>query len=116
MRHRKKGKILDRKKGPRELMLRNLASNILIWEKVKTTEAKAKAVKPLVEKMITTAKKGDLTARRRLIAVMPQKMAVKKAMEVLGQKYKDRQGGYARIVKLGRRTGDGAKVVQIELV
>lgn len=116
MRHRKKGKILGRKKEPRELMLRNLASSILIYEKVKTTEAKAKAVKPLVEKMITVAKGGDLTARRRLIKILPQKMAVKKAIEVLGQKYKDRKGGYTRIIKLGEREGDGAKVVQIELV
>ncbi len=116
MRHRVKGKILDRKKEPRELMLRNLASSILIYEKVKTTEAKAKAVKPLVEKMITIAKKGDLTARRKLIETLPQKMAVKKSMEVLGKKYKDRNGGYTRIVKLGNREGDGAKIVQIELV
>jgi len=116
MRHRKKGKILDRKKEPRELMLRNLASSILIYEKVKTTEAKAKAVKPLVEKLITEARRGDLTARRKLISAMPQKMAVKKAMEVLGNRYKDRLGGYTRIVKLGNREGDGAKIVQIELV
>ena len=59
MRHRKKGVILDRKKEPREMMLRNLASSVLIYEKVKTTQAKAKAVKPLVEKMITVAKNGD---------------------------------------------------------
>lgn len=116
MRHRKKGKILDRKKEPRGLMLRNLASSILIYEKVKTTEAKAKAVKPLVEKMITIAKSGGLTARRRLIETLPQKMAVKKAMEVLGERFKDRKGGYTRIIKLGARQGDGAEVVQIELV
>jgi len=116
MRHRKKKKILDRKKEPREMMLRNLASSLMIYEKVKTTEAKAKAVKPLIERLITVAKKGDLTARRRLIEVLPQKMAVKKAMEVLGKRYKDRKGGYTRIVKLGARQGDGAKIVQIELV
>ena len=116
MRHKNKVKTLDRKKEPRELMLRNLASSVLIYEKVKTTEAKAKAVKPLVERMITTAKKGDLTARRKLIETLPQKMAVKKAMEVLGEKYKERKGGYTRIIKLGTREGDGAKVVQIELV
>lgn len=97
-------------------MLRNLAASVLIYEKVKTTEAKAKAVKPLVERAITIAKKGDLTARRRLIAILPQKNAVKKAMEVLGERYKDRSGGYTRIVKLGHRQGDGAKMAQIELV
>ena len=116
MRHKQKGTILDRKKGPRELMLRNLASSILIYEKVKTTEAKAKAVKPLVENMITIAKKGDLTARRRLIQILLQKNAIKKSLEVLAERYKDRQGGYTRIVKLGNRQGDGAKIVQIELV
>ncbi len=98
------------------MMLRNLASSILIYEKVKTTEAKAKAVKPFVEKLITVAKKGDLTARRKLIETLPQKMAIKKSMEVLGERYKDRAGGYTRIIKLGNREGDGASVVQIELV
>ena len=116
MRHRNKTKILDRKKAPRELMLRNLASSVLIYEKVKTTKAKAKAVKPLVEKMITVSKKGDLTSRRKLIKVLLQDMAVKKAMEVLGQRYKDRNGGYTRIIRLGNRQGDGAEMVQLELV
>lgn len=116
MRHRKKGKILDRKKEPREMMLRNLASSVLIYEKVKTTEAKAKAVKPLVEKIITLAKKGDLPSIKKMISILPQKMAVKKATEVLGKKYKDRKGGYTRIIKIGTRQGDGAQVVQLELV
>ncbi len=116
MRHRKKTKILDRKKEPREMMLRNLASSVLIYEKVKTTEAKAKAVRSLVEKSITAAKKGNLTARRKLISTLPQKMAIKKAMEVLGERYKGKNGGYTRIVKIGARQGDGAKIVQIELV
>lgn len=116
MRHRSKKITLDRKKQPREMMLRNLASSILIYEKIKTTEAKAKAVKPMVEKLITVSKKGDLTAMRRLIEVLPQKMAVKKAMEVLGKRYKDRKGGYIRIIKLGKRQGDGADIAQLELV
>ena len=116
MRHRKKTVKLDRKKAPREMMLKNLASSVLIYEKVKTTEAKAKAVRPLVEKAIGVAKVGDLTARRRLIQTLPQKLAVKKAMEVLGERYQSRKGGYTRLVKLGNREGDGAPVVQIELV
>jgi len=116
MRHRKKGKILDRKKAPREMMLRNMASSVLIYEKIQTTEAKAKAVKPLVEKMITLAKKGDLSAIKKMISVLPQKMAVKKTTEVLGARYKEREGGYTRIIKIGNRQGDGAKVVQLELV
>jgi len=116
MRHRNKNKILDRQKGPRELMLRNLASSILIYEKVKTTKAKAQAVRPLVERMITASKAGDLNARRGLIKVLLQKNAVQKAMEVLGVRYKERQGGYTRVIKLGNRAGDGAEMVQIELV
>ena len=116
MRHRNKGKILDRKKEPRELMLRNLAASVLIYEKVKTTEAKAKAVRSLVERSITIAKKGDLTSRRHLIATLPQPNAVKKAMEVLRNRYQSKPGGYTRIVKLGARQGDGAEIVQIELV
>ena len=116
MRHRNTNKILDREKGPRELMLRNLASSILIYEKVKTTKAKAQAVRPLVERMISASKAGDLNARRGLIKVLLQKNAIKKAMEVLSKRYSDRPGGYTRMVKIGVRKGDGAEMVQIELV
>ncbi len=116
MNHRNTGKILDRKKAPREMMLRNLAASVLLYEKVKTTEAKAKTVRSLVERLITVSKAGDLTARRSLISTLPQPLAVKKAMEVLGGRYKDRAGGYTRLVKLGTRQGDGAEMVQIELV
>lgn len=97
-------------------MLRNLVASVIIYEKVKTTEAKAKAVKPLLEKCITLSVKGGLSARRELISLLPQPLAVKKAMEILSNKYKDRRGGYSRIVKLGSRKGDGAAVAQIELV
>ncbi len=116
MRHRNKNKTLGRKKGPRELMLRNLASSIIIYEKVKTTKAKSQAVRPLVEKMITSSKEGTLASRRGLIKVLLQKNAVAKAMDVLGDRYKDRPGGYTRTTKLGPRQGDGAEMVQIELV
>ncbi len=116
MRHRKKGRTLGRKKEVREMMLRNLASSILIYEKVKTTEAKAKEVRSLVDKVITISKKDNLASRRHLIKILPQKLAVKKAMEVLGKRYKNRNGGYTRIVKIGNRKGDGAQIVQIELV
>jgi large subunit ribosomal protein L17 len=116
MRHKKTGKKIGRQKAPREMMLRNLASSVLIYEKVKTTDVKAKAVRSLVEKMITAAKKNDLVAKKKIIATLPQKMAVKKAIEVLGERYKDKKGGYTRLVKIGNRTGDGAKIVQIELI
>lgn len=116
MRHGVKGKKLDRKKAPREMMLKNLASSVIIYEKVKTTEAKAKTVKPLLEKIISASIKGGLSGRRELIKMLPQKMAVKKAMEVLSDRYKTRNGGYSRITKLGKRLGDNAEIVQIELV
>ena len=116
MRHRNKNKILDRAKAPREMMLRNMASSVIIFEKIKTTEAKAKVVRQLVEKMITAAKKADLTSRRKLIANLPQKMAVKKLTEVLNKRYQDRQSGFTRITKIGARQGDGAKIVMLELV
>jgi large subunit ribosomal protein L17 len=116
MRHRKKGVTLDRKKAPRESMLKNLASSILIYEKVTTTEAKAKAVKPIVEKAITLAKKNDLASKKALISMLPQKNATKKLFEVLFKRYENRAGGYTRIIKLGTRQGDGAETAQIELV
>jgi large subunit ribosomal protein L17 len=116
MRHRNSTKTLGREKSPRDLMLRNLASSIIIYEKVQTTEAKAKVVKSLVEKAITISKDDTLTSRRKLISLLPQKMAVKKAMEILGRRYKDKKGGYTRIIKLGARQGDAAEMVQIELV
>lgn len=116
MRHRIKKTTLGRPKAHREMMLRNLAASILIYERVNTTLAKAKAVRTMVERSITVAKKNDLTARRNLIQVFPQRNAVNKAMEVLGKRYETREGGYTRIVKLPPRAGDGASMALIELV
>ncbi len=116
MRHRRRGKILDRKKGPREALLRNLAAQVVLYEKVKTTESKAKAVKPLVERMITLGKNPSLHTRRLMQTFFYTEHPVKKIMEELGKRYKDRNGGYTRIIRLGQRQGDGAKMVQIELV
>jgi len=116
MRHRNSGTVLDRKKGPREALLRGLATSIVLYEKVKTTKAKAKAVRPLVERMITTGKAGTLSARRTMGAFLYDQKAVKKVMDELGPRYKERTGGYTRLTNLGRRQGDGAEMVQIELV
>lgn len=116
MRHHKKGKILDRKYQPRKALLRGLATNLIIYEKIKTTKAKAKAVKPIVEKLITTSKTNTLASRRKLLAVLYHKKAIAKALEVLGPRYLERKGGYTRIINLGRRQGDGAEIVQIEFV
>jgi large subunit ribosomal protein L17 len=116
MRHRKAGKILGRKKAPREALLRNLATSVILYEKIKTTEAKAKAVKPLVEKAITRGKTPTLASRRLLMKFFYTDHPVKKILEVLGPRYMERKGGYTRIIKLGARQGDGAAMVQLELV
>jgi large subunit ribosomal protein L17 len=116
MRHRNTGKVLDRKKGPRTALLRGLASSVILYEKVKTTEAKAKAVRPLVEKLITVSKGGTVTDRRRLSSKIYGENVVSKLIEVIGPRYKSRSGGYTRITKLNPRQGDGAAMAQIELV
>jgi large subunit ribosomal protein L17 len=97
-------------------MLRNLAASILLHEKVKTTEAKAKTVRPLVERAITTGKKPTLASRRKLLSLFYTEHPVNKIFDVLGPRYADRKGGYTRIVKLGSRKNDGAEMVRIELV
>jgi len=96
--------------------MKSLAQNLILHEKIKTTEAKAKVLRPYVERMVTTAKKGDLTARRALMKDLTTEGAVKKALEVIGPRYKTRAGGYTRIIKVGTRQGDGAEMVQIEFV
>ena len=116
MRHRVKGKTLGRQTAQRNALFRNLATSIVLFEKVKTTEAKAKAVKPMVEKMITLGKKNNLSARRKLMAFFYVENAVKKILEDLAPRFKDRAVGYLRITSLGMRQGDGAKIVQIEFV
>ncbi len=116
MRHRKAGRKLGRECGPRRALLKNLAASLIIYEKVNTTEAKAKEIRGYVEKLITRGKKPTLANRRLLISRLPTKQAVNKILEVLSPRYQERSGGYTRIVKLGRRQGDAAKVVLIELV
>ncbi len=116
MKHLKKGKTLGRKRDPRRLLLKNLAESLILYEKIETTEAKAKLLRPLVEKLITRAKVNNLHNRRILLSRLPTENSVNKLLEVLGPRYKDRPGGYTRIVKLGSRQGDGAKMVIIELV
>ena len=116
MRHRNKGTILSRKKAPREALLRNLAASVILYEKVKTTEAKAKAVRSVVERSITAGKTPTLATRRKLMKVFYTEHPINKLFEVLGPRYKERPGGYTRIVKLGPRRNDGAERVQLELV
>ena len=116
MRHRKTGRILGRKKAPREALLRNLATSIVLYEKIRTTEAKAKEVRSLVERAITTGKLSTLFSRRKLMKIFYTDLPVTKVLEVLGPRYSSRPGGYTRIVKLGNRQNDGAPMVRIELV
>ena len=116
MRHLNKKKILDRNKAGRRALLANLAESLILYEKIKTTKAKARVLKSLVEKMVTTAKKNNLASRRALISKLYTKNAVKKLMEVLGPRYAETKGGYTRIIMLKNRIGDGAAEVIIEFV
>ncbi len=117
MPHRVAGRKLGRKSSHRLSMLANLAVAVVRYERVKTTEAKAKEVRGMVDGMITTAKRGDLAARRALAAQMPHEpLIVDKLMGELAEKYADRASGYTRITKIGERLGDAAPIVQIELV
>ena len=117
MAHRIGGRKLSRKQGPRLSLYKNLTVSVIRYERVKTTEAKAKEVRPQVERMITLAKRGDLAARRTVIAELPDEpLVVKKLFDEIAPKYADRTSGYTRLVKIGPRAGDAAPIVQIELV
>ncbi|MGV8145290.1 MAG: 50S ribosomal protein L17 [Alkaliphilus sp.] len=107
---------LGRESAHRNLMLRNLVTSLLKHGKMKTTEAKAKETRRLVEKMITLGKRGDLHARRQAVAYMTEEKVVKSLFEEIAPKYQDRNGGYTRTLKLGQRKGDAAEEVIIELV
>ncbi|HNZ86263.1 MAG TPA: 50S ribosomal protein L17 [bacterium] len=113
MRHQNKNKILDRKKGPRTALIKNLAGQVILFEKVKTTSAKAKVIKPYVEKLITKSAKNDVATRRYLITKLNSVKAVKKLLEIWGPKFKETKGGYLKITKSGERKGDGAEMVYI---
>ena len=117
MPHRIAGRKLSRTHDHRVAMLGNLAVSVIRYEKVRTTEAKAKEVRGVVDGMITLAKRGDLHARRQLVSKMPHEpLIVEKLMGEIADKYADRSSGFTRIIKLGQRPGDAASIVQIELV
>ncbi len=117
MRHQKTRNKLSRDSAHRKSLLMNLSKEILEHERIKTTEAKAKAVKPEVEKLITLAKRGDLHARRQALSALGQdKFTVYKLFEEVAPRYADRPGGYTRILKLGPRRSDSTEMVFIELV
>ncbi len=116
MRHKLAGRKLGRPSGHRRAMYRNLVTDLLNYEKITTTEAKAKEVRGLVEKMITLGKEGGLHPRRRALSFIIDKKVAEKVFIELAPRYAERPGGYTRIVKLGSRLGDGAVMVQLELV
>ena len=117
MAHRIGGRKLSRKQGPRLALYKNLTVSVLRYERIKTTEAKAKAVKPELEELITLAKRGDLHARRQALSALGQdKFTVHRLFEEVAPRYAARPGGYTRILKLGPRRSDATEMVFLELV
>ena len=116
MHHAKTHRKFNRRSEHRRAMLANLAASLIKHEQIVTTLPKAKDLRPIVEKLVTLGKRGDLHARRQAMAKIGDEQVVKKLIEVLGPRYKERQGGYTRILKAGYRYGDAAPVAVIEFV
>ena len=117
MRHQKDRNKLSRSASHRKALFMNLAREVVEHERIETTEAKAKAVKPEIERLITLAKRGDLHARRQALSALGQdKFVVYKLFEEIAPRYADREGGYTRILKLGPRQSDSTEMVFLELV
>jgi large subunit ribosomal protein L17 len=116
VRHQRKGKKLGRDAAHRKALYSNLAGALIEHGRIKTTEAKAKAVKPIAEKMITLGRRGDLAARRQALAYLRSQEVVHQLFAEVAPRFADRPGGYSRIVKIGPRFGDAAEMVYLELV
>jgi large subunit ribosomal protein L17 len=116
MRHRRKGRQLSRTASHRRAMLRNMATSLFQHERVVTTQARAKELRPYAEKLITWARRGDLHARRQVERVIRERKAAGRLFGDIGPRFAGRPGGYTRIVKLGHRSGDGAEMARIELL
>jgi large subunit ribosomal protein L17 len=116
MRHGKLGRRFSRDSGHRQAMFSNLAADLIRHEQITTTLAKAKDLKRVIDKYITLAKRGDLNSRRLAAARMRDEAMVKKLFDTLAKRYKDRHGGYSRVVKAGYRYGDSAPIAVIELI
>ncbi|MBX9697018.1 MAG: 50S ribosomal protein L17 [Alphaproteobacteria bacterium] len=116
MRHGHQGRKFGRKSSQRKALLSGLANSLIQFEQIKTTLAKAKDLRPYVEKLVTVGKNGDLSSRRQALAVLRSKDVVSKLISTLGERYKSRQGGYTRIIKAGFRYGDMAPMAIIEFV
>lgn len=116
MRHAKKGRKLASDASHRRAMFRTMAAQLFEHGRIKTTEAKAKELRSVIDNMVTLAKRGDVHARRQLLADIPDRALVHKIFAEIAPKYEDRSGGYTRIMKIGPRMGDAAPIVLIELV
>lgn len=116
MRHRVAGRQLGRATAPRLALYRNLVTSLLRHERIVTTEAKAKEIRGFAEHIITLGKRGDLHARRQALAFLYDRKVVDKVFHELAPRYKERDGGYTRIVHIGLRKGDAARIAQIELM
>jgi len=116
MRHRQAGRKLGRTMAHREMMMRNLVTSLVLYEKIITTAAKAKDLRSVAEKMVTLAKREDLHARRQAAEVLNDDKALKKLFETIGARFRERNGGYTRITKLDYRMGDGAPLAAIEFL
>lgn len=116
MRHARAGRKLGRASPHRRALLRNLVTDLLRYEHLTTTEAKARETRPLAEKMVTLGKKGTLATRRQALAFIYDEAVVDKVFTELAKRYADRPGGYTRLLKLGQRPSDGAPVARLELV
>ena len=116
MRHKKAGKQLSRNTSHRRALLRNIVTSLFKHEQIETTDAKAKSLKPIAEKMITLAKRGDLHARRQALSYLQDKAVTHKLFDELKDQFLDRQGGYIRIVKKGIRKGDAAPISIVQLI
>ncbi len=116
MRHGKAGSKLGRTSSHRKAMLRNMVTSFLKYEKVKTTDVKARELKKVAEKMVTLGKRGDLHARRQALAFVRDPEVVGKLFSELSERYRQRAGGYTRIIKMGYRTGDNAPLSSIEFI
>jgi large subunit ribosomal protein L17 len=116
VRHHRAGKKLGRDSAHRRALYANLACSLIEHGRIRTTEAKAKAVKPFAEQMITLGKRGDLAARRQAISELRSQDAVRMLFDDVAPRFAERPGGYSRIVKLGQRQGDAAEMVYLELV
>jgi large subunit ribosomal protein L17 len=116
MRHKVAGRKLGRSSAHRKALYRNLVTDLLNYEKITTTEAKAKEIRSLAERMITLGREGGLHSRRQALSFIFDEKVTEKVFNELAPRYAERPGGYTRITKLGPRLGDGAPMVQIELV